>query len=535
MNRICAYAGCESAATKFCASCGSMSYCGTSCQKLHWKAQHRDRCLKRLPTILLPLDQVAIVLTDLSNQLLRLLNTGGSTDEQVVILKHAVTFAEFQLCVPSEPGRYYYSERKDGIKVDNLVVAHSMTSLYFNLGTRYSNQQSLKSAIEAEKYFTKSRLILEPLRLLMDSVIDDDALFDVSIHQEKLLDQLSRTERKLAINCMELKRFKESDIHCQQSLDFARRMKEGTPEGTTSVFEALSCLGELRGHQYWKDCEIDCRGAYDYFEEAYILVSEIYGPVHPQVQEVTANLVGSLIKLRDFEEAERFARINFESVTSSDSGIQPEDRQIMKAASMLVKVCYVTAQQRNVPLVSLQEGEDLARKVVFIAMKTDGSNSYDAGIYQFDLYQVLKERDRINCHLMTSSELHGSSEEKRSLLEGSLAIAVRCHGVDSKNAMFINQELYSVYKDLHRTLSTECGRSDALKRSVSHHNAAILVSLKVNGLNHVYTLGLIKSLNTLDIVGKLFHTYPKVSGVVAFCFFLLCAFCVQIRLKFLSK
>ena len=534
MDQICAYTGCESAATKVCASCSDIFYCGTSCQKLDWKSRHRDRCLKILPAIFLPLDEVAIVLTDLSDQLLRLLNAGGSTDEQVIILKHALTFAEFQLCVPSEPGRYYYSEREDGVKVDNLVVAHSMTSLYFNLGTRYSNQQSLKSAIEAERYFTKSRHILEPLRLLMDSLVDDDALFDVTIHQEKLLDQLSRTERKLAINCMELKRFKESDTHCQQSLDFAKRMKEGTPEYTTSVFEALICLGELRGHQYWKDCEVDCRGAYDYFEEAYILVSEMYGPVHPQVQEVTANLVGSLIKLRDFVEAERFARINYESVTSSDSGIESEDRQIMKAASMLVKVCYVTAQQRNVPLVSLEEGEDLARKVVFIAMKTDGNNSYDAGIYQFDLYQVLKERDRINGHVMTVSDLHESSVEKRSLLEESLTIAVRCHGVDSKNAMFINQELFSVYKDLYRTLSTECGRTDALKRSVSHHNAAILVSLKVNGLNHVYTLGLIKSLNTIDIIGKLFHTYPKIFGILASFFVLFCAFCVQISLKFLS-
>jgi hypothetical protein len=116
--------------------------------------------------------------------------------------------------------------------------------------------------------------------------------------------------------------------------------------------------------------------------------------VHPQVQQVSVHLIGSLIKLGDFIGAERFARINYESLISPDSGVEPDSRQMMKGASMLVKICYVSSQRKKAKaaLVDLDEAEQLARKVVQIAIKTNGCHGYDTGIYQFDLYQVLRER-----------------------------------------------------------------------------------------------------------------------------------------------
>jgi hypothetical protein len=107
-----------------------------------------------------------------------------------------------------------------------MTVAHSVTSLYFNLGTRYSNEQSMQSTKLAEPYIR--------LWLILDSEVDEDAPFDVTLHEDLILEQFSQTER---INCMELKRFSESDSHCQQSL-----------RGVTVIWrtEGTSVLDRLR-------------------------------------------------------------------------------------------------------------------------------------------------------------------------------------------------------------------------------------------------------------------------------------------------
>lgn len=477
---------------------------------------HKNRCLALPPDYFLSVDEVLDVLRDQSEQLRRLAESGGSNSEQILSLRHTITFAEFQLNIPSTPGRFYYCQRKDGVMIDNLTVAHSMTSLYYNLGTRYSNEQSLQSAKLAEHCFKKSRSFLETLRLLLDAEVGEDAPFVVTLHKNQILEQLSQTERKLAINCMELRRFNESESHCQQSLEFAKLVAEGSDKKMTLLFEALLCYGELRGHQYWTDCDSNSKGAYDYFEEAYILVSEVYGPVHPQVQEVSVHLIGSLIKLGDFIEAERFARISYESLVSPDSGVQPDSRQVMKGASMLVKICYVTAQQREAALVDLDEAEQLARKVVRIAMKTDGSSGYDTGIYQFDLYQVLRERLRAHRDKMTIKEVAQTTLEMRLLLDRSHAITERCHGPESKNTMYMTQEMHLFYKAHHSALSEGRDKEDALKRSSELQLATVRVSMRLNGIKHAYTLALLHQMSWPDIARTMSVVHPLEVGCAAF-------------------
>lgn len=515
-NSICCQLDCKNIATKSCAACRRTIYCSISCQKQHWKLLHRNRCLPILPINYLSIDEVLNYLRDQSENLQRLAETGGSNSEQILSLHHTIKFAEFQLGIPSIPGQYYYCQRKDGIMIDNLTVAHSVASLYYNLGTRYSNEQSLKSAKSAEPYFKKSRSFLELLRVLFDTEDVGDVPFDVILHKDLILEQLSQTEKKLAINCMEMKRFKEADSHCQHSLAFAKLINDGTDKKITLLFEALLCYGELRGHQYWTDCMSSAKGAYDFFEEAYILVSEAYGPVHPQVQEVSVHLIGSLIKLGDFVEAERFARVNYESLVSPDSGVEPGSRQLMKGASMLVKICYITAEQSTAALVDFCEAEQLARKVVRIAMKTDGSLGYDTGIYRFDLYQVLRERLRLQRDTMTEKEIAKTTLEMKLLLDRSHAMTVRCHGAVSKDTMYMTQEMHTFYKALHNALPEGPDKKDALARSHELQHETIRVSLKVNGIAHAYTMTLLRRVSVPQIIGDLSSVYPSEVLLTAF-------------------
>jgi MYND finger len=530
-SSVCCRLDCKNIGKKLCAACRRTIYCSSSCQKQHWKSQHKNRCLAILPDHYLSVVDVLDILRDQSEQLRRLSESGGSNSEQILSLQHTLTFAEYQLSIPSTPGRFYYCQRKDGVMIDNMTVAHSVTSLYYNLGTRYSNEQSMQSAKLAETYFKKSRSFLEILWLILDAEVEEDAPFDVTLHKDLILEQLSQTERKLAINCMELKRLSESDVHCQQSLTFANLVTEGSDKKMTLLFEALLCYGELRGHQYWTDCDRSSKGAYDYFEEAYILVSEAYGPVHPQVQEVSVHLIGSLIKLGDFIEAERFARINYESLISLDSGVDPDSRQVMKGASMLVKICYVTAQQRKAALVDLDEAEQLARNAVRIAMQTDGSHGYDTGIYQFDLYQVLRERLKAYRDKMTVKEIAKATLEMRLLLDRSHDITVRCHGLESKYAMYMTQEMHFFYKALHGALSEGRDKDEALKRLNELQHATVGVSMRVNGITHAYTLALLNQMKLSDIARTTSSVYPKEVGFAAVLAVTIC--CALIRQTYL--
>ena len=515
IENLCSQIDCNNVSSKKCSACERVSYCSVSCQKQHWRVNHKDRCLKKLPTEYVPLAEVLSTLTALSEQLQRLVELGSNNCDQILCLRHSIAFAEFQLCVPSDPEQYYYCTRPDGLKIDNFTVAHAMSSQYLNLATRYSNGQSLVGAQQAEPYFRKSRGILEPLRLLLDVIVDDEELRSLRGDRELILGQLSRTERKLAVNCMELNRFRESDAHCSQSLYFAKQMEVNEGSTTTVQIEALLCYGVLREHQYWADCAKNSKGAYEYFEEAYLLASEAYDPVHPQVQDVSAYLIGCLIKLGDFIEAERFARINYESLTCANSGADPNGREVMKGASMLVKICYLTAQQTNKPLVGLEEGEKLSRKVMQIAMETDGVDGYDSGIYQYDLYLVLKEKDRLRFNsgltqAQTELEARKSIVERKILLDRALAISVRCHANGGKDTMYMHMELYHFYGQLSGSsfYGKEKERAEALRASRTYLDSALRTSIVVNGLRHPFTFSLIKFSTVQELFALFASVYP---------------------------
>jgi hypothetical protein len=186
-SSVCCRLDCKNIGKKLCSACRRTIYCSSSCQKQHWKSQHKNRCLAILPDHYLSVVDVLDILRDQSEQLRRLSESGGSNSEQILSLQHTLTFAEYQLSIPSTPGRFYYCQRKDGVMIDNMTVAHSVTSLYYNLGTRYSNEQSMQSAKLAETYFKKSRSFLEILWLILDAEVEEDAPFDVTLHKDLIL------------------------------------------------------------------------------------------------------------------------------------------------------------------------------------------------------------------------------------------------------------------------------------------------------------------------------------------------------------
>lgn len=116
---------CPNESTKSCAACSIASYCSTTCQKIHWKAHHKRKCLRILPTEILPISEVLQILNSLSIQLQKNVTAGESDEDQILSLKHLLSFAEFQLF-----------DRQDGYDIDDFT-ASALAVQYTNLGQYY--------------------------------------------------------------------------------------------------------------------------------------------------------------------------------------------------------------------------------------------------------------------------------------------------------------------------------------------------------------------------------------------------------------
>jgi hypothetical protein len=68
-------------------------------------------------------------------------------------------------------------------------------------------------------------------------------------------------------------------------------------------------------------------------EEAYMHVNETYNPEHPLVLEAAGQLIGTLLNLGDFYNAERFARICYDALIRPP--LDPKSYEAAKAAGNL--------------------------------------------------------------------------------------------------------------------------------------------------------------------------------------------------------
>jgi hypothetical protein len=81
----------------------------------------------------------------------------------------------------------------------------------------------------------------------------------------------------------------------------------------------------------------DFVGAKAAYEETYELMDDTHGPNHPEALKIISLLISILIELREFKDAERFARHLYNSLTSP---IDTESEEVAKAANNLASMIY---------------------------------------------------------------------------------------------------------------------------------------------------------------------------------------------------
>ena len=405
----CSLPECRGPGGKSCAICETVNYCGPVCQKKHWKF-HRSVCLQKLTNELQPYEKVL----ERINQITKLwvsCETKKNTHDALKVLKYLLAFAEQQYG-EAQPGMPF-RERPDGERVDNMIADIELWQISSTLGNRLYNLRTCDSYREAEVYFLKARDRLERWRFLFDATNRDK---DVT----KLLEMLSITERYLADLYASQSRFHEAEYHCAQCLKFAKQ--------TVGDHHTIELFKALRTYGYLLERQSKYIQAIAYFEDAYICVSEAYGPVHPRVQEAAGYLTDSLLQSKDFCRAEAYARINYESLIDPHSGISPESFEVARGAQQLAQICYMTPQNLGIANVSFEEGEYLARKALRVFEAVFDPFHINIGSSLNDLAKVLHESGNIG-------------DETKCLYRRALAVYLICDGPDGHLVMEANANL----------------------------------------------------------------------------------------------
>lgn len=391
-----------------------------------------------------------------------------NTTYALKVLKYLLSFAEYQY--GESPVGNTFRERMDGHRVDNRIADTELWQISSTLGNRLYNQRTKGSYQEAEVYFLKARVTLERWRLSADESNAETSL-------PMLSEKLSITERYLADLYASQGRFEEAEYHCRECLKFAT-LTVGESH-TIELFKALRTFGYLHERQsnYVK--------AISYFEDAYICVSEAYGPVHPRVQEAAGYLTDSLLQSKSYARAEGYARINYESLIDPSSGISPDSFEVARGAQQLAQICYSTPSNLGIITVGCEEGMLLARKALLIIERVFPPDHINVGSSINDLARVLLKSGCLG-------------DETMDLFRRALAVYLVCDGVDGILVMGANENLGSVHYKRGLLSTAADQRTSEFRLSNNYFDEALRISLIVFGSGHEVTSQLQESLSCVE-------------------------------------
>jgi tetratricopeptide (TPR) repeat protein len=232
-----------------------------------------------------------------------------------------------------------------------------------------------------------------------------------------LLEILANTDHNLSVAYTKLTDWEKAQYYCEQAVIHAKQLNEGENK-FERVYNYLYHLGDTY-HTMDKLTEAKAT-----IEEAYMLVSEVYDPEHPLVLEAGGKLVEILTSKGKYYDAERFARVVYESTTPMDPDA------LARAACNLSRLIF-----RNVSeSADIEEAEMLARKSVQIMIDFKGPAHEDMILCFKNLVDVLKYQKK--------------RTETYSLLENCQRDAIRYQGRDNKSTGHAYQQLGNFHKEI---------------------------------------------------------------------------------------
>jgi hypothetical protein len=162
---------------------------------------------------------------------------------------------------------------------------------------------------------------LEHLLLYLEFQIDSRNDYQM----DYLLRELFNIKQNMASDTMNRGQLDIAEGHCQQCLTYSRRYGLKGEQKTTDILVALRTYCNLR------ELQRNYSGALKFAEEAYNLVVEAYGSIHPQVQAAEL-LIDILIMKSDLFDYERYAQVTYDNLRDKKNGIDQEGEEMATGA-----------------------------------------------------------------------------------------------------------------------------------------------------------------------------------------------------------
>ena len=307
---LCQNECCDNLGTKSCAVCGDAKYCSAACQKEDWKS-HRAECvnMNKLPTNLLS-----------CNELDKLIGRMMRKSENLIILKQvekgvgiatkSLIFAEHQYGTPV-PGKSYYI-RSNGDRADDYEICR------------------IRERIAQLHDTWPSTIVKDEITLANMNKCCEMALIRRSEDCDTDKDMYILMQRRLCRWYLNKYQLDKAEVYAHESLSAAKL--HGGQNQLDHICEAMSMLARLRGRQKRYSEAIAVA------EETYIIASNAYGPVHPMVQTVAAQLIECLILVEDYAKAEDYCCINYESLIDPHYGMDPMTENVADGMMQLAGI-----------------------------------------------------------------------------------------------------------------------------------------------------------------------------------------------------
>jgi tetratricopeptide (TPR) repeat protein len=205
-------------------------------------------------------------------------------------------------------------------------------------------------------------------------------------------------------------------------------------------------------------------GAVEFAEEAYNFVVEAYDCVHPQVQEAANLLIESLIRVRNFYDAERYAEVTYGNLKDHKNGMDQKSEAIAQGA-------YSFANAIRCKGGDLIKAERLAREALSIRSQLYSSDHIKLASSCSLLATILMEQEKLG-------------DETKELIERALAIHIRLEGPDGANTSVIITRLGIFHLQLAKIHTEIALRKPFLLQAKAYFEEAVRIRTKIFSPTH---------------------------------------------------
>jgi uncharacterized membrane protein (DUF485 family) len=342
---------CEKARLKSCSGCLKEMYCDTDCQKADWKT-HKQLCLiMKNDDKLLEYSEISIIMNKLMNlaSFSRIKNNiklnKENKNRSAKILTYCVLFVKKQFgekIIGSSYRKSRLNTRVSNHSVDFgilMPIYDLLCTLYIpveNMSHYIYNSECVDDSYKALKHLDDMVSILnywDSERNLnkKDQYEVYNRSYSLTIHyfnahcRYGMCKQYQKNYRSalihydISIHCVKKNLMTNENLeNLRKCLTIEGKIKykearniyeEGIDKLCTSLMLKAYCLFGLSKFEMSNVI----------FEEIYIIMSEAYSPDHPKVLDKVGFIIENLIEMKEYVDAEKYARVSYECLFRSDS------------------------------------------------------------------------------------------------------------------------------------------------------------------------------------------------------------------------